>query len=53
MILRSLCLGRLRRRQREKSGRAGHAAEELAATLPAGLEDLYRELQPDRDHLDH
>ena len=41
MILRGLCLDRLRRRQREKSGRASHSAEELAAGAPAGLEDLF------------
>lgn len=41
MILRGFCLDRLRRRQREKSGRFNHAAGELAAALPGGMEDLF------------
>jgi RNA polymerase sigma-70 factor (ECF subfamily) len=41
VILRGLCLDRLRRRQREKSGRASHRLEEPAAATAAGMEDLF------------
>jgi RNA polymerase sigma-70 factor (ECF subfamily) len=41
MTLRGLCLDRLRRRQRERSGSANHAARELAAGTPGGMEDLF------------
>lgn len=44
MVLRGFCMDRLRRRQREKSGQAGHLTHQIANntnTGPAGMEDLF------------
>ena len=41
MVLRGFCLDRLRRRRREMTGRAGHAARESAEPAPCGMEDLF------------